>query len=135
MEGFKNLLDNVHCILRDKLGIKGMGAMRCIISLFQLKLIEPKLIEYNKKCSDEEKKINEMCYFKNIIEFTDNNNEGILISHMIPFAQEQLDTTVFGILLSHEETKMFFKRDIIDKFRKLKSKQSILKNLLNKINI
>ena len=29
---------------------------------------------------------------------------------------------------------MFFKRDIIDKFRKLKSKQSILKNLLNKIN-
>lgn len=134
MEGFKNLLDNVHCILRDKLGIKGMVAMRCIISLFQLKLIEPKLIEYNKKCSNEEKKINEICYFKNIIEFTDNNNEGILISHMIPFTQEQLDTTVFGILLSHEETKMFFKRDIIDKFRKLKSKQSILKNLLNKIN-
>ena len=44
--------------------------MRCIIRLFQLKLIE-----YNKKCSNEEKKINEMCYFKNIIDFTDNNNE------------------------------------------------------------
>lgn len=133
MDNFKNLFEDVHCTLRDKLGIKGMPAMRCIISLFQLKLIEPKIIEYNEKCTNE-KKISEICYFKNIIDFTKNNDENALIEHMIPFNQESLQDTVFGILLTHDETKMFFKRDIIDKLKKLRAKRNILGKLLTKLH-